>query len=121
MTNVNRQIEAFILEAPRTMTYSELEAAVRERFGASGWTAERIAEFWTARSEVRACRLGLLDRDGEVRRFVDDRLFRMTLDEMLEACRSVFGDARTPSRSALHRYSQRVRHAREAACSPKVV
>ncbi len=105
-------IEAFIVAAPRTFTWSELHNAVRQRFGeelAEGWTKDRIALVWASAHPMRRGLTAWYDRDPEVKRFVDDRLFRLTLTEIYDACVKMFGAERAPSRSALHRYSQQVR------------
>lgn len=53
-------------------------------------------------------------RDAELSAFLIGLAGRgdMHLHQMREACRARFGDARTPSRSALHRFIQRERRAR---------
>ncbi|HYH19125.1 MAG TPA: hypothetical protein VD995_10965 [Azospirillum sp.] len=110
MNTSDPEVEAFILKAPRTMTYSDLERAIRGRFGAErAWSAQQVAVFWS-RTEAAVRRThSRLATDDEVRRFVDDRLFRLTLNQVLDACTAEFGAARTPSRSALHRYSQQLK------------
>ncbi len=106
----DREIEAFILDQPRTVPYSDLERAVRARFGADcGWNRDRIVAFWQQATTVKPGTPSRLDQDPEVRQFIDDRLFRLTLDEIHAACLEAFGATRTPARSSLHRYSQRVR------------
>lgn len=103
-------IEAFILAADRNAGFSDLEAMVADRFGAdAGWTKERIADFWRWSVPVLSGKPSRLERDHDVRRFVEDRLHRQTLDEIRAACAAAFGAARTPSRSALHRYGSRLR------------
>lgn len=42
--------------------------------------------------------------DTEVVTFLTERHRTDTLEQVLKACRETFGDARTPSRSALQRY-----------------
>lgn len=110
MTRRDRDIQAFILAAPRSMTFSDLEQAVRERFGDDcGWARSRIVMFWNERNPVTKGRRQRIDDDGEVRSFVDDRLHRLTLDEVRAAAIEAFGAERVPSRSALYRYWQRAR------------
>lgn len=43
-------------------------------------------------------------RDPEVRAFVDKSLDSYTFERLAEACLVLFGPARAPSRSSLHRY-----------------
>jgi len=42
--------------------------------------------------------------DAEVRQFITEQHRRVTLKMAIAACRVRFGDERTPSRSAIHRY-----------------
>lgn len=106
----SHDIEAFILAQPMTMTYSEIEKAVHERFGADcGWTRLHIMALWLDNITVRKGTFSAFDRDPEVREFVNDRLFRVSLDELRALCLATFGAERAPSRSALHRHSQRIR------------
>lgn len=108
----DRAIEAFILAQPRTVPYSGLEASIRERFGADcGWDRDRIAAYWRRATTVRPGTVCRLDQDHELRRFIEDRLFRLTLDELRTACVEEFGPDRAPARSSLHRYSQKLRRA----------
>ncbi|MEM7426744.1 MAG: hypothetical protein AAF441_11655 [Pseudomonadota bacterium] len=50
-----------------------------------------------------------LDQDREVVAFLAERFGRMPVRCVLEQCRSVHGDKRTPSKSAAYRLWQRLR------------
>lgn len=49
-----------------------------------------------------------IERDCEVASFFAARLGRNTLANILAECSALYGEARTPSRSALHRYHRRL-------------
>lgn len=105
-------IQAFIDAAPRTLTYSELEAECRRRFGETrAWTRYTIMRYWEFRRLELPSEQCKLSTDREVADFIDDRLGRWAIDSIRHACREQFGNARTPSRSSLYRYWQRSRQA----------
>ncbi|KAA0683347.1 hypothetical protein [Roseomonas genomospecies 6] len=109
----DRDIQTFILAAPREMTFSVLERVIQEQFGDDcGWSRSRITAFWNAQHPVKKGVRSRVCDDAELRRFVDDRLSRLTLDEVRCAAIEAFGADRVPSRSALHRYWQWARRAR---------
>jgi hypothetical protein len=97
------EIRRFIEYAPKAATYSELEAQLRERFGDRAWSRADI---------VKYCRRGRLTRrspietDPDLQSFIEERLWRLTLDELVIECRRRFG--RTPSRTAISRHAHRV-------------
>jgi hypothetical protein len=104
------EIRAFIDAQPSELTYSDLAALCLKRFGPErAWSREKIALYWLASHPAR--------RGGEsskilgqpdVLPFVQDRVGRLTVDEIVTACRETFGE-RAPSRSAIHRYWQKLR------------
>lgn len=49
-----------------------------------------------------------VERDPEIREFIHSVRGCTTLDQLAEACRTKFG-SRSPSRSAIHRYIQRLK------------
>jgi hypothetical protein len=53
-----------------------------------------------------------ISRDPEVAAFLAERFGRLLIRDILAACAANFGKARTPSRSAAHRYWSRLRRAR---------
>jgi hypothetical protein len=106
----DRGVAAFLDRLPRQMTYTQMAAACLERFGADGaWSRTKIAEYWKSRHPRGVGRVSRIDLDPELRDFVEDRLGRLTLDELAEACGERFGPERSPSWSAIQRYAQRRR------------
>lgn len=106
------EVRRFIDRAPRRLTFSELEREVRRRFGQDrAWSREAIARYWHRTQPAGPESPSRLAQDPELHDFVEDRLGRHTLDEIVAACRRRFGAARTPSRSALHRRWQKLRRA----------
>lgn len=102
-------IREFIAACPRQMTHSELEVAIQARFGADrAWSRSRIVAFCLEATTEKISRSPII-LDRELCAFIDDRLFRFTLDEIVLECRDLFGRARAPSRSAIHRYATAVR------------
>lgn len=67
-----------------------------------------IARYWSRTHPRRKGRPSRLDRDPEIRAFVEDRLDRMTLEQIVRECRDRFDD-RAPSKSAVHRHWNRLR------------
>lgn len=107
---IDDEMRRFIDDAPAHLTYSELAEACRRRFGSGrAWPAELIRFYWLATHDVRRGKPSKIELDQEVKTFIDDRLGRLTMEELLAACRERFGSDRTPSRTALYRYWQRLR------------
>ncbi len=108
MRERDQEIEVFIRSCPRTMTYSEIEQGIRERFGEDrAWPRPRIVAFWTEAHVIHRGREGRIELDPEVRDFIDDRIGRLTYADLAERCRERFG-ARAPSRSTIHRHHQKL-------------
>jgi hypothetical protein len=106
----NDDIKEFILSCPRSMTYREIELAIRDKFGDDrAWSHTRIVNYWQSVKFAHKGSPSRIDRDFEVRSFVGERIHRLTLSELAEACRARFGRERAPSRSSLGRYSQYIR------------
>lgn len=104
------EVRAFIDRAPRRLTFSELERECRRRFGAErAWSRSKIARYWHGKRGVRRGVASRLERDTEVRDFVEDRLGRHSIVSIVTECRRRFGAGRAPSRSAVHRHWQRLR------------
>lgn len=104
----DQEIEDFIRTCPMSMTWSEIEQAIRDRFGeARAWSRSRITEFWYKVRGVLKGRPNRIETDPEVLDFVEDRLGRMHYDDIAAACRERFGD-RAPSRSSIHRHHQKM-------------
>lgn len=92
--------------APRSLTYTELARELCQRFGPDrAWSAEQITRYWQATRPVHRGQPARIAQDPAIRSFIDDRLGRMTLDELTDALRRQFG-FRAPSRSAIGRYWQ---------------
>ncbi|ABD87118.1 hypothetical protein [Rhodopseudomonas palustris] len=69
----------------------------------------RLAELRAVQTRFeRRCR-SPIEHDSEVASFIADRLDRMTFADIRAECVARFGAARTPSRTAIHLYSVRVR------------
>lgn len=109
MSDSDREQRNFINNAPSHLTYSELSALCTEQFGARAWSPARIRHYWLSIVRPRVRHRSTLHDDSELRAFVEDRLGRWKLDDIVTACRERFGAARAPSRSALHRHWQRMR------------
>ena len=72
----------------------------------------RLDEMGLRRIRFECPRPGVIDRDPELAVFVTERLQTMRrLDDLHAAAVARFGRERTPSRSAIHRYWQRLRAA----------
>lgn len=69
----------------------------------------RLAELTVARAAFERPPASPIERDPELATFLAERLGRATGEAILVECRSRFGPARTPSRSALDRYWRRLR------------
>ena len=109
MSERDQEVEDFIRSCPRSMTYSEIGQAIRERFGEErAWSRTRIFNFWEEVNEASKGRPCMIDLDPEVMHFLDDRIGRVKYDDLAAECRQRFG-VRAPSRSTIHRYHQRVR------------
>ncbi len=67
----------------------------------------RLAELKLVRRAFEHPYASPIERDPEVAVFIAERLGRLNLRAIREACTRQFGPARTPSRSAIHRYSAR--------------
>ncbi len=109
MRERDQEVEDFIRACPRSMTYSEIEQGILERFGTDRiWSRTRVFEFWKGVNGANKGRPWKIDVDPEVLHFIEDRLGRMTYENITAECRRLFG-ARAPSRSTIHRYHQKVR------------
>lgn len=99
------EIRGFVLSS-KLETYTEIAAAVADRFGSyRAWPVEMIRS-------VRAHRTfdgSPYEKDAEVMAFVADHLGNVTLDRMLAKGLATFGP-RFPSRTALGRLTQKLRH-----------
>lgn len=105
------EVRAFIDGEPRHSTYTELAEACLERFGPDrAWSRSKIVRYWYATHAAKKGKAFRFDADPEVRSFLLDRFGRFKLTEIAVAARAEFGD-RAPSRSAIHRFWKRVRHA----------
>lgn len=106
----DREQRAFVRDAPAHLTYSELAEQCRARFGeARAWSADAIRVYWLTARIVRGGVPSPIETDRELRAFVEDRVGRWKISHIAAACRERFGDARAPSRSAIHRHWQRLR------------
>lgn len=104
------EVAAYLDRLPRHLTYSQMAEACERRFGKTrAWSRSKIIRYWEAAHPPGKGTSSRIDKDAELRDFVTDRLGRMTFDELVRACRERFGTAHSPSRSTLHRYSQRLR------------
>lgn len=102
------EVRDFIDAQPRHMTYTEMAAACLARFGEErAWPRPKIVRYWQLRHPTIKGKPARLDHDADVRDFIEDRAGRITLDEMVAACRDRFGADRTPSRSGIHRFLHR--------------
>lgn len=54
------------------------------------------------------CPRSRIDQDEDVAHFIAERAGKMMLREIVDECRRIFGNARTPSRSAVHRFIHRL-------------
>jgi hypothetical protein len=106
-------IAAFIDAAPRQLTYSELARLCAERFGERTWSEDEIRIYCWRVWRRRRRDGSRIERDPEVKAFLEDRLLRETIDEAHAECLAEFGPERTPSKTAigrhLIRYRQRLR------------
>src|SRR5258708_3335617 len=104
---VDREIRDFIEQAPAEMTHSELGAAIAHRSGRErAWTRNQIIRFSLFALERRH-RQSRIEQDPALLAFIEDRIGRFALADLLTECRRKFGEARVPSRSALYRYAMR--------------
>lgn len=109
-TGPDADIRAFLEGLRRDATYSEMATACRERFGVErAWSRSTIARYWRQTHPIFKGTPSPIESDAEVQAFLDDRLGRLTFEEIAAACRRHFGADRAPSRSAIHRYWKRVR------------
>jgi FAD/FMN-containing dehydrogenase len=60
--------------------------------------------------ERKRGRISTIEGDSDVEAFLLSLQGKRTLDEMRDACAEKFGVDRTPSRSALHRYVQKLKY-----------
>lgn len=102
-------IANFLEELPRTLTFSEMAEECRRQFGERAWSRSRIVRHWYRIHPARKGTASRLDCDADVRSFVEDRLGRLTLDQIVGDCRREFGEQRAPSRSSIHRHFKKVR------------
>ena len=108
----DNDITRFLASLPRDLPYSELAERCAKRFGARAWSAGKIKAWWIALPPGSP-----IERDPDLRAFIDDRLGRWTLTRLAEACRSEFG-SHAPKRSAIHRYFKRWRARSEKGAEP---
>jgi hypothetical protein len=85
----------------RQLIYSELARLCVERFGDRAWSEADIRLHCWNRWEQHPGLKGRIAADPELRRFIEDRLFRWKLDDIRAACLARFGVERTPSRTAI--------------------
>jgi hypothetical protein len=104
------EVEAFVQSQPRHLTFSEVAEACHERFGAErAWSRDEIIAYWHSINRPRPGPASMIDQDVEVRLFLEDRLGRMTLNEIVEKCKFKFGASRTPSRTSIHVFWKKLR------------
>ena len=109
MADNDQDIADYIEKLPRHLTFTRIADACRKRFGPRTWSRSRIVTYWHATHPPMAGRPFRIAGDADVRTFVEDRLGRLAVDRIIDECRRKFGPTRTPSRSAVHRYWQKVR------------
>ena len=94
----------------RDMSFADMAARVRDRFGRHRrWSRERIRAYFAAKACSTRGRRFEIDRSPELRAFILKRCGRMSLDEMVAACRVEFPGVRLPARSSFHRFVARER------------
>ncbi len=104
------EVGEFLDRLPRHITYNEMASACARQFGAErAWSRTKIVRYWNATHPARKGKTARIDLDPEVRDFVEDRLGRMTLDELVVACRDRFGPERSPSSTGIHCHWKRLR------------
>lgn len=117
----DEEVATFLNRLPRHLTFSEMAAACLERFGAErAWSRSKIIRYWEDSHPVRKGRASRVDLDDEVRAFLNDLVGRQTLKQLVAACQKKFGLERSPSRSTIHRYWQRVRRERAVAARRRI-
>lgn len=57
--------------------------------------------------------------DAEVRKFVEERMWNMTLDKCAAEAKNRFGAKRAPSRTAIHRHRQRLQKGMQRILRPQ--
>jgi hypothetical protein len=107
MKTADRDIARFIESLPRTMTYSDIEDACRERFGDRAWSREKIMSYWMTMHPPKQRNRFKAEENPRVAVFIEERAGRLTLNELLTDCRREFGAA-APSRSSIQRYVKAV-------------
>lgn len=73
----------------------------------------RLAEMGVRKTRFVKASKSPIERDPELATFIAERLGRMVVKDVQSACEDRFGPTRTPSRSAIHRYWERLREAEQ--------
>lgn len=109
----DEDIREFVDQLPRLMTFSEMADECLKKFGPErAWSRSKIVRYWQAERPRHKGYRNRIEADPEIRAFIDERLGRLTLEEIAAACRQQFGAERSPARSSIHRYWDRVRRRR---------
>ncbi len=105
MKPADEEIRAFVAAQPHRATYSEIAAALRGRFGARAWSAEEIRRHCIMQRRAVGYQ-GTLANNPAMATFIRDRMDRLKMSEIVDACEAAFPGCRIPSRSAVHRFIQ---------------
>ncbi|WP_096700196.1 hypothetical protein [Magnetospirillum sp. 15-1] len=115
-TNVydDEEVREFVDQLHRLATYSEMAEVCLEKFGPDrAWSRSKIVRYWQTERPAHKGYRNRIDGNKELRNFIDERLGRLTLDELATECVKEFGAKNSPSRSSIHRYWDRVRRRRK--------
>ena len=103
----DEEVRRFVDGQPSHLTFSEIAALTRVKFGDRAPSQDQIERHYHASGNGRKWKPSKIDRNGPLRLFIENRMGRLTLDETLAAVVAEFG--RVTSRTAIHRFWTRRR------------
>jgi hypothetical protein len=120
--NDDAAVRAAVIAMPASLSHAQVSARLRRQFGADrAWPAGMVRDFVLAHGATglrgKAGERGRIEQNPQLRAFVDRRIGRGPLNDLLAMVHARFGSAAL-SRSGLHRYLQRERARLAEAGSP---
>lgn len=98
----DEDVREFVDQLSRLATYTEMAEVCLKKFGPDrAWSRSKIVRYWQAERPAHKGYRNRIGGNQELHDFIDERLGRLTLDELATECVKRFGAKNSPSRSSI--------------------